>query len=86
MFVFKILLIILVAAPVIGISLYFYSQMVAFIRERDRREKAEAEREINEQRVRNRNAAAAKKGRKPTKKDRKTAAKRSKNRRSGEQE
>lgn len=57
MIVFKILLIILVAAPVIGISLFFYSQMVAFIRERNRREKAEIERERFEKRARKRSAA-----------------------------
>ena len=37
---FKILLIILVAAPVIGAALFFYFQMIGFIRERNAVEKA----------------------------------------------
>ena len=89
MIVFKILLIILVAAPVIGISCYFYSQMMAFIREKNRREKAEIERERTERRERRRSAAAAGQAEKPVKKsrkDRKIEAKRSKNKRSTEQE
>ena len=38
--IFKILLIILIAAPVIAFSLYIYSKMIAFIRERNNVEKA----------------------------------------------
>ena len=37
---FKILLIILVAAPVIGAALFFYFQMIGFIRERNTAERA----------------------------------------------
>ena len=35
MFVFKILLIILIALPVIALAWFFYSQMLAFIREKN---------------------------------------------------
>ena len=59
MFIFKILLIILVAAPVIGISLVFYSQMMAYIREKNKREKAEIERERFEKAARRRSEAEA---------------------------
>lgn len=84
MFVFKILLIILVAAPVIGISVFFYSQMMTFIREKNKREKAEIERERIEKQARRRNAAAAKKAGKAARKADRTEQKRRK--RSGEQE
>lgn len=36
MFVFKILLILLIAAPVIAIATYFYFQMLAYIRDRNK--------------------------------------------------
>lgn len=38
--IFKILLILLIAAPVIAFSLYTYSKMLSFIRERNNVEKA----------------------------------------------
>ncbi|MBQ9272408.1 MAG: hypothetical protein IJ227_01655 [Mogibacterium sp.] len=49
MSIFKILLIILVSAPVIGFALYFYSQMIGFIKVRN---KAEEDRLQAESRVR----------------------------------
>lgn len=48
MVVFKVLLIILISAPVIGLALYFYSQMLAFIREKDRIEDEQIARELAE--------------------------------------
>lgn len=48
MVVFKVLLIILISAPVIALALYFYSQMLAFIREKDRIEDEQIARELAE--------------------------------------
>lgn len=90
MIVFKILLIILVAAPVIGISLFFYSQMMTFIRERNKREKAEIERERLEKRARRKSASEARKaekaGRKTVKGKRSGSARKRKAERNEEQE
>lgn len=38
MVIFRILMIILVAAPVIGIAVYLYGQVLAFVREKNREE------------------------------------------------
>ena len=90
MIVFKILLIILVAAPVIGISMFFYSQMMTFIRERNKREKAEIERERLEKRARRKSASEARKaekaGRKTVKGRRSGSARKRKAERNEEQE
>jgi hypothetical protein len=90
MIVFKILLIILVAAPVIGISLFFYSQMMTFIRERNKREKAEIERERLEKRARRKSASedrkAEKAGRKTVKGRKSGSARKRKAERNEEQE
>lgn len=87
MIVFKILLIILVAAPVIGISLYFYSQMLAFIGEKNKREKAEIERERMQKKARKKSAADRKKEVKKEKKEQRSGKKKkSEGKRSEEQE
>lgn len=75
MIIFKILLIILVAAPVIALSVYLYSQMIAFIREKNRHEKAMIESERFERKARKRSEGAAGKKAKKTKKAEKTSAK-----------
>jgi len=59
--IFKILLIILVSAPVIGLALYFYSQMIGFIKVRN---KAEEDRLKAESRVRPERPAADSSGKK----------------------
>ena len=90
MFVFKILLVILIALPVIGISLLFYSQMISFIREKNKREKAEIERERLEKRARRKSASEARKaekaGRKTVKGRRSGSARKRKAERNEEQE